>query len=71
MNQEREAIMLLLNLVSDLADMGKCWYDHHGYCQEHVWLQSGPCPHARAQSLFDADGNPKPTQMILEKLQSR
>ncbi len=66
---ECKVISLLFDLVSDLADMGKCWYDHHGYCQEHGWLDSGICPHARAQSLFDAEGNPKPLQMILEKLE--
>lgn len=39
-------------LVADLADDGTCWYDHHGYCQEHGWFATDPkCPHARARQI--------------------
>ena len=39
-------------LVGDLADDGTCWYDHHGYCQEHGWFATDPkCPHARAREI--------------------
>lgn len=47
----------LLGLINDLADMGRCHYDHHGYCQEHGWFKADiECPHARAQRLWDMHG---------------
>lgn len=40
-------------LLEDLADPDPCWYDHHGYCQAHGWLQTDPkCPHLRAKELL-------------------
>lgn len=43
-------------LVDDLADDGTCWYDHHGYCQEHGWFATDPrCPHARARDIAKED----------------
>jgi hypothetical protein len=60
---ERQAaeIAELRDIVDALADTGKCHYDHHGYCQEHLWFKSDvECPHARAQRLWDADGNELP-----------
>lgn len=43
-------------LVGDLADDGTCWYDHHGYCQEHGWFATDPqCPHARARQITKED----------------
>lgn len=52
----------LLDLVNDLADTGRCHYDHHGYCQEHGWFKSEvECPHARAGKIWDSNGNLKVT----------
>lgn len=47
----REALRVLLDLVSDLTYSEECWFDHHGYCQAHDWLTEGTCPHARAQTV--------------------
>lgn len=47
----------LLTLIGDLTDPGDCWYDHHGYCQEHGWFATTPrCPHARAKDVLAAAG---------------
>ncbi len=44
---------LLVELLRDLTDPGECSFDHHGYCQEHVWLtDERPCPHGRAKKLL-------------------
>lgn len=43
----------LRELVHDLIDPGECWFDHHGYCQEHGWMETEPpCPHARAKEAL-------------------
>lgn len=43
----------LMQLVDDLRDPDPCWYDHHGYCQAHGWMETDPrCPDARAAELF-------------------
>ena len=39
-------------LVSDLRDRSPCWFDHHGFCQGHGWMDASPCPHARAARLL-------------------
>lgn len=42
----------LRELLADLTDPDECWFDHHGYCQAHGWMQTDPpCPHARAKQL--------------------
>lgn len=51
--QEREA--QLRQLVRDMTDSGACWFDHHGGCQEHGYLELRPgelCPHAEAKQLL-------------------
>lgn len=56
--QEREA--QLRQLVRDMTDPGACWFDHHGGCQEHGYLDLTPgerCPHAEAKQLFGDDTN--------------
>ncbi|MGW9399383.1 hypothetical protein [Streptomyces sp. NPDC055642] len=48
----------LMQLVDDLRDPDPCWYDHHGYCQAHGWMETDPrCPDARAAELFAARAN--------------
>lgn len=43
----------LMQLVDEMRDPDPCWYDHHGYCQAHGWMETDPrCPHARAGDLF-------------------
>lgn len=33
-----------------------CWYDHHGYCQEHGWFDTDPiCPVRRGRDLLGLD----------------
>jgi hypothetical protein len=44
-----EEIDFATNILRDLIDPADCWYDHHGYCQAHAWLQEGECPHARGK----------------------
>jgi hypothetical protein len=42
----------IVELISDLTSEGDCWYDHHGYCQEHMWFYDDVvCPHKRAKEL--------------------
>lgn len=41
-----------LVLAYQLSDATPCWYDHHGYCQEHGWLRDGPCPNGQAEALI-------------------
>lgn len=53
----------LLDLIDDLHDPDPCWYDHHGYCQAHGWMDTEPeCPHARAQRILAkrTAGSPQP-----------
>lgn len=46
---------LYRDLAEQLYQPGPCSFDHHGGCQEHLWLSLGPgeeCPDGRAQRLF-------------------
>lgn len=45
-----------LELVAAMVDPDPCWFDHHGGCQAHGYLEPPPgfvCPHARAKRLLD------------------
>lgn len=43
----------LYELIYHLTDGGDCYYDHHGYCQEHGWTDENiPCPHKLAKSFL-------------------
>ncbi|GAA2941174.1 hypothetical protein ACFO7V_16695 [Glutamicibacter bergerei] len=56
--QEREA--QLRQLVRDMTDPGACWFDHHGGCQEHGYLDLKPgelCPHTEAKQLLGDEPN--------------
>ncbi|MGP5689755.1 hypothetical protein [Glutamicibacter ardleyensis] len=56
--QEREA--QLSQLVRDMTDPGACWFDHHGGCQEHGYLDLKPgeqCPHTEAKQLLGDEPN--------------
>lgn len=42
-------------LLADLTDPDPCWFDHHGYCQAHWWMETDPeCPHERAKRVLNA-----------------
>lgn len=56
--QKREQKMR--QLIRDMTDPGKCWFDHHGGCQEHGYLDLKPgelCPHAEAKQLLGDEPN--------------
>lgn len=46
--RQAELIAELIVAVGDLAEDTPCRLDHHGFCQEHGWLDSRECPHPRA-----------------------
>lgn len=44
---------LVFDLIRELHDDSPCGnFDHHGYCQNHCWLDDSPCGHGRAQQLL-------------------
>ena len=43
-----------VEIMAELTDPDECWYDHHGYCQAHYWMDPSPCPHLRAKNLLAA-----------------
>lgn len=45
----------VLQLLADLVDPDDCWFDHHGGCQAHGYLdleQGLLCPHEEAKRLL-------------------
>jgi len=46
----------LRSLVRDFLDPDPCEFDHHGYCQAHMYLGGEPmsCPHGRARTILAA-----------------
>lgn len=47
-----QAFAVIRELIRDLTDPDDCWFDHHGYCQAHMWLNEGECPHTRAKRFL-------------------
>lgn len=47
--EENAALKLLL---SQIVSSEPCRLDHHGYCQEHMWVGKGECAHGRARKLL-------------------
>jgi hypothetical protein len=48
-------------LLEELVDSGKCWFDHHGGCQEHGYLDLQPgelCPQAELKALLTTKETP-------------
>jgi hypothetical protein len=46
----RQQLDQVRELVDDLTDPDGCYYDHHGYCQAHGWMETDPaCPQLRAK----------------------
>lgn len=48
-----EIIGRLKQLVDDFTDETECRYDHHGFCQEHNWMDNKrDCPHKRVKEGY-------------------
>ena len=43
------------NLLAEIASPEPCRLDHHGYCQEHLWVGKGECAHGRARRFLGYD----------------
>lgn len=44
--------------VESFLDTGPCWFDHHGGCQAHGYLDLEPgelCPQAVLKQMLEAD----------------
>jgi len=50
--EENAALKLLL---SQIVSSEPCRLDHHGYCQEHLWVGKGECAHGRARRFLGYD----------------
>ena len=37
------------NIIASIVSEDECRFGHHGYCQEHFFLQDGECSHSIAQ----------------------
>lgn len=47
-------------LLPCLVDDGECWFDHHGGCQEHAYLDLKPgekCPQTELKEIVAALGS--------------
>jgi hypothetical protein len=51
-----DEVKTLRSLVRDFLDPDPCQFDHHGYCQAHMYLGGEPmsCPHGRARAMLAA-----------------
>lgn len=48
-------------IINNVCDGNPCNLDHHGYCQEHCWLDESECPHKAAKRLLNAHrATPRP-----------
>lgn len=49
---ERDELRAIVRDLSEHEDQ-PCQFDHHGYCQEHGWLETDPpCPIPRARAAL-------------------
>lgn len=51
------SVQVPISVLSGLVDPDPCWFDHHGGCQAHGFLDLAPgevCPNAQAQALLDS-----------------
>ena len=49
---DSQALTEAMVILRDLMDPEPCRLDHHGYCQEHNWMDESPCPQARARQFW-------------------
>lgn len=47
-----EEVAELKLLIGQLASADPCRFDHHGYCQEHMWAGKGECAHGKARKIL-------------------
>lgn len=45
----------LKTILSQIVSSDPCRLDHHGYCQEHLWVGKSECAHGRARKLLGYD----------------
>lgn len=53
---ERHSVLVPRELLEALVDPDPCWFDHHGGCQAHGWLEPDPgavCPQERLKALLE------------------
>lgn len=53
-----KTIEMSLELAESLLDSEKCWFDHHGGCQEHGYLELAPgekCPQQELRELVERE----------------
>ena len=44
----------LRTLIEELVGDEDCEFDHHGYCQSHLWFaEEAECPHVRGRKLLE------------------
>ncbi len=49
----RDEAWRLTQLLTDLIQEDPCDFDHHGYCQAHIWFRTDPsCPQSRAKEIL-------------------
>ena len=51
-----DQILVPRDLLESLVDDGECHFDHHGGCQEHMYLSLEPgekCPQQELKDLLD------------------
>jgi hypothetical protein len=56
-DRSRQGLTSLLRLLSSLVDEDDCWFDHHGGCQAHGYLDlrgGVQCPHQEAKEVLAA-----------------
>lgn len=49
-------IQIRRNLLQELIDTEPCWFDHHGGCQSHGYLDLKPgeiCPQQQLKGLLE------------------
>lgn len=59
----RQRYKPVIDILTDLTDPNPCWYDHHGYCQEHGWMTTDPpCAQKRAKEWLNGGTDETPTR---------
>lgn len=59
--EENAALKMLL---SQIVSSEPCRLDHHGYCQEHMWIGKGECAHGRARKFLGCDWEGDASELV-------
>lgn len=54
-----ECLLVTRSLLNSLVDGDPCWFDHHGGCQGHGYLDLEPgeiCPQEQLKRILAGDG---------------